>query len=168
MRSGRVIALIALLALVVMSSTGCGLLVKNAVENATGVHVNENGNSVTVTGKNGTASLSSQEGKLPDGLPSDVPAYSGTIKSSATIAADQGTNYTFAIETGDDVSTVQSWYKDKLTSNGWTVTGTVNGGGESAMVSAKKNGEKDNIVVTIGKDSSTSKTTIAVIVDIKK
>ena len=167
MRSVKAIVVLALLALLVLSLAGCSCVAQKVAETATGVKVDQNGNNVTVTGQNGTASLSSKEGKLPDGMPSDVPAYAGTIKSSATLTTNEGTNYTFTIDTSDDVSTVQGWYKDKLTSNGWTVTGTVTGGSDSAMVSAKK-GEKDNIVVTIGKNSSDGKTEIAVIVDVKK
>ena len=167
MRSLKAIVVLALLALLVFSLAGCSFVAQKAVEGATGVKVDQNGSNVTVTGKNGTASLSSKEGKLPDGLPSDVPAYAGTIKSSAAIATDQGTNYSFEISTSDDPATVQGWYKDKLTANGWTVTGTVTGGSDSAMVSAKK-GDKDNIVVTIGKNTSDGKTEVAVIADFKK
>ena len=167
MRSLKAIVVLALLALLVFSLMGCSFVAQKAVEGATGVKVDQNGNNVTVTGKNGTASLSSKEGKLPDGMPSDVPAYAGTIKSSATLATEEGTNYTFEVATSDDAATVQSWYKDKLTSSGWTVTGTVTSGSESAMVSAKK-GEKNNIVVTIGKNTSDGKTEIAVIADFKK
>ena len=167
MRSLKAIVVLALLALLVFSLAGCSFVAQKAVEGATGVKVDQNGSNVTVTGKNGTASVTSKEGKLPDGMPSDIPAYTGTIKSSAAIATDQGTNYSFEVSTSDDPSTVQSWYKDKLTSNGWTVTGTVNGGGDSAMVSAKK-GDKNNIIVTIGKNTSDGKTEVAVIADFKK
>jgi hypothetical protein len=167
MRSLKAIVVLALLALLVFSLAGCGLLAKSAVESATGVKVDQNGSNVTVTGKNGTASISSKEGKLPDGMPADIPAYSGTIKSSAALTTDQGTNFSFEVTTGDAPSVVQAWYKDKLTSNGWTVTGTVSGGADSAMVSAKK-GDKNNIVVTIGKNSSDGKTEVAVIADMKK
>ena len=167
MKALKAIVVLALLALLLSSLTGCSYAARNLAEQATGVKVDQNGSNVTVTGKNGTASLSSKEGKLPDGLPGDVPAYAGTIKSSATLASDQGTNYSFTTETSDDVATVQSWYKDKLTAGGWTTINTVNGGGDAGMVSAKK-GDKTNILVTVGKDSSGGKTQIAVIVDVKK
>jgi hypothetical protein len=163
----KAIVVLALLVLLVSSLTGCSFAAQKIAETATGVKVDQSGNSVTVTGKNGTASVTSKEGRLPDGLPGDVPAYAGTIKSSATLATDQGTNYTFQVDTPDSIATVQSWYKDKLASNGWTVTGTVTGGTDSAMVSAKK-GDKSNLVVTIGKNSTSGQTEIAVIADVKK
>jgi hypothetical protein len=168
MKSARILIVLVVLCAAVLSMTGCQLIAQKAVEGATGVKVDQSGNGkdVTVTGKNGTASLSSQEGKLPDGLPSNVPAYDGTIKSSATLATDKGTNYTYTIETSDDIAAVQAWYKDQLTTKGWTVTGSVTGGTDSAMVSAKI-GDTSNIVVTIGKNSD-GKTEIAVITDVKK
>lgn len=167
MRSLKTIVAVALLVLMVSSLAGCSCVAQKAAESATGVKVNQNGKSVTITGKNGTASISGTEGKLPQDLPSDVPVYAGTVKSSATVSTGQGTNYTFTVETSDDVATVQGWYKDKLTSNGWTVTGAVTGGSDSAMVSAKQ-GETKNIVVTVGKNSSDGKTAITAIVAVKK
>jgi hypothetical protein len=151
--------------------SGCGLIAqqvtKSAVENATGVKVDQTGKTVTVTGTNGQqATISSAEGKLPDGLPSYVPSYNGTIKSSSQIATDKGTNYTFTIETSDAAASVLAWYKDHLKSNGWTATATFAAGADQAMVQAKK-APNDTIIVTITKNSD-GKGEIATIVDIGK
>jgi hypothetical protein len=171
MRSMKWVAVLIVGALLVVGLGGCSCvsnqIAKTAVQNATGVKVNEGGKSVTVTGKNGqTATLSSQEGKLPEGLPSDVPAYSGTIKSSAAISTDKGTNYTFTIDTNDTVSTVAGWYKDQLTAKGWTVSQTIQAGPDQAMVQAKKT-PNTSIIVTVGKKSEGG-TEIATIVDVGK
>jgi hypothetical protein len=157
------IASLALIALLAFSLAGCGFIAQKAVEQTTGVKVDQNGKSVTVTGKNGEkASVSSQEGKLPDGLPTDVPVYAGTIKTSQTMSTEKGTNYIFSVETGDNVTTIMAWYKKQLTDKGWMISGTVAGGTDSGMVQAKK-GANNNIVATIGRDSSSGKMQIAVI-----
>jgi hypothetical protein len=157
------IASLVFIALLAFSLAGCGFIAQKAVEQTTGVKVDQNGKSVTVTGKNGEkASVSSQEGKLPDGLPTDVPVYAGTIKASQTMSTEKGTNYIFSVETGDNITTIMAWYKKQLTDKGWTISSTVAGGTDSGMVQAKK-GANNNIVATIGKDSSSGKTQIAVI-----
>jgi hypothetical protein len=167
MRQSKAITLIALLALALFALTGCEMIAKKAVENATGVKVDENNKSITITDKEGKQlSASSAEGKVPDGLPADVPVYSGTIKNSAKMEGPQDTNYSFAVETGDDVATVVSWYKTKLTEKEWKISSTVTSG-ETAMVSAEK-GETNKLVITVGKDTSSGKTQVAVINNVKK
>ena len=163
-------AAIILVAALLLPVAGCANIAqqatKSAVESATGVKVDENSGKTTITGKDGSqATLSSTEGKLPDGLPEYVPAYSGTVKNSAAITTAKGTNFTFVVLTDDSPQTVLDWYKQQFTDKGWTVTGTVMNG-DQGMVSAKK-GETDNSVVTIGKNSD-GKIEIAAIVDIKK
>lgn len=163
----RRIALIALLTVVLFALAGCGIIAQKAVEGATGVKVDNNDKKVTVTGKNGeTATMSGQEGKLPDGLPADVPAYSGTIKSSSTMDTAKGTNYTFAVETADEAATIVGWYKDKLAEKGWKISTTFTSG-DGAMLGAEKGG-KNNLAVTISKDSSSNKTMVVVVDSITK
>ena len=161
-----------LVAMLVLALVGCAQIAqqatKAAVENATGVKVDQNGQKVTVTDKNGqTSSISTDQNKLPDGLPSDVPAYSGTITAATKLdAPDTGTTYQFTVTTTDDAATVQSWYKDQLASKGWKITGTVTSG-DQAMVNATKT-DKNNILVTIGKNSSDGKTEVNTVADFKK
>jgi ABC-type oligopeptide transport system substrate-binding subunit len=167
MRQLRRIAVVALVTVALFALAGCDTIAKKAVEKSTGVKVNDNNSEVTVTDKNGaTASMSSKEGKLPDGLPDDVPAYSGTIKGSATMQTPDGTNYTFSVETKDDPTTVVSWYKDKLAAKGWTISSTV-ASGDSAMIGAEK-GDKNKLAVTIGRDSSSDMTVITVVNSVTK
>jgi hypothetical protein len=153
-----------------LSVVGCAQIAqqatKSAVESATGVKVDQNGGKTTITGKDGSqATVSSGQNKLPDGLPSYMPTYAGTVKTSAVITTDKGTNYTFTISTGDSAQTVADWYKQQLTDKGWSVTGTVMNG-DQGMVSAKK-GETDDAIVTIGKGSD-GQTEVAAILDVKK
>lgn len=169
MRYARAAAVVGLGVVLVVSMTGCANVAeqatKSAIENATGVKVDEKNGKTTVTTKDGQATLSSDQNKLPDGLPTYMPAYTGTVKASAAITTDKGSNFSFTIETGDDAQTILNWYKAQFAEKGWTVTTTaVNG--DSGMVSAKK-GETDNVVVTVGKNSE-GKNEIGHILDVKK
>jgi hypothetical protein len=141
--------------------TGCGLIAQQAIQKATGVSVDKNGNQVTVTGPNGQkATVAGDQNKLPDGLPSTVPAYAGTVKTSASVTTDKGTTYTFVIQTSDDVATVAKWYKGQLTDKGWKIEALVNGGNAS-IVTAKLG--SSSIQVQAGPDSSGGGTAIAVV-----
>jgi hypothetical protein len=170
MRRIRGVAAIILAIALLLSVTGCAQIAqqatKSAVENATGVKVDQNNGKTTVTGKDGSqATISGSEGKLPDGLPTYVPTYTGTVKSSASMSTDKGTTFTFSIETADNAQTIVDWYKKAFTDKGWTVTTTAitEGGG---MISAKK-GETDTAVVSISNNSE-GKNEVAMVVETKK
>lgn len=170
MRRVKGTVLLAFVVVVAFSLAGCGLIAQKAVEQSTGVKVDQNGKSVTVTGKDGsTASMSAKEGELPKGLPADVPVYSGTVKASYVVEAPQqgGTNFMFTIQTADSGSTVMDWYKKQLEAKGWMVTGTVASGTDAGMVEAKK-GANNSIIVTVSKDTSTGKTQAAIVETLKK
>lgn len=167
MKQPKAIVVITLLALALFALTGCDMIAKKAVESATGVKVDEDNKNVTFTGKDGEeVSISSEEGKLPDGLPDDVPVYSGTIKNPTKVESPEGANYSFAVETDDDAATVVSWLKDKLAEKGWTISSTVTAN-EASMLSAEK-GEKNTLVVNVTKDTSSGKTQVTTINNIKK
>ena len=166
----RGVVTIVLGAALLISVAGCASIAqqatKSAVENATGVKVDQSSGKTTITGKDGSqATISGNDNKLPEGLPSYVPTYSGTIKGSAAITTDKGTNFTFTIATDDSAQTVADWYKAKLAENGWTVTATVLNG-DRGMIQAKK-GETSSAIITINKNSD-GKTEVATIVDVKK
>jgi hypothetical protein len=170
MRFARAAAAVGLGVMLVVSLGGCANIAeqatKAAVEKTTGVKVDQNGGKTTVTDKNGqTTTLSTDQNKLPDGLPSDMPAYTGTIKASASVGGQTGTSYTFTVETTDDVTTILDWYKKELTDKGWTVNATSTNG-DAGMISAKK-GENQNAVVTVGK-SSDGKSEVSNIYEVKK
>lgn len=167
MKQPKAIVLIALLALALFALTGCDMIAKKAVESATGVKVDEDNKNVTITGKDGEElSISSEEGKLPDGLPDDVPVYTGTVKNPTKLETAEGANYSFTVETDDDAATVVTWFKDKLAEKSWTISSTVTAN-ETSMLSAEK-GEKNKLVVNITKDTSSGKTQVTTINNIEK
>lgn len=138
-----------------LALSGCDLLMKKAVENATGVKVDQNQDGkVTVTTKNGEqTSVSGTEGTLPDGLPDSVPVYKGEIVGkSAAMQTAQGATYLFTVKTSDDIATVVAWEKKTLPEKGWTIT-VEQTTAESAIVSAKM-GEKTQVTITVKKGSA--------------
>ena len=152
MRRRRVLLLstaaVVLVALVALS--GCGMLIRKGTEAATGVKVDQNGGKVTIQGKDGgTATV--QEGKLPDGLPSDFPVYAGTIRLGNKITNADGTAFQIVIETPDDAKTVGDWYAEKLKAAGWKVEGrndVVTNGKAITTIVAKSGTTKQAMIIT--------------------
>jgi len=121
--TARTALAIALLIVMAIGATGCEMIAKKAVEEATGVKVDESGENVTVTGPEGEElTISSSASTLPDGFPSDVPAYStGKIESSSALTQDDGTHFTVAMTTADDYDSVFAWHKSEYEKSGWTI-----------------------------------------------
>jgi hypothetical protein len=157
--------LVLLLLVSLVALTGCDLLMKSAVEKATGVKVDQN--KVTVTGKNGEqATVSGEEGKLPAGLPQYVPVHSGKILGkSAAMETPQGSTYTFVVQTDEDIAAAVAWAKQVLPEKGWTITTNVTTS-DSAVVSAKM-GEKTQLTMTAKKGTGTA-TEVMTMVNVAK
>lgn len=155
---------IALLVVALLALTGCGMLAQKAAESATGVSVQKNGSQVTVNGPNGSATVQTNESKLPDGLPDNVPTYSGTIKGSNAVTTPEGSTFTYTVVSADDAKTIVDWYAKNLADKGWTVDQTLNmpNGG---VVSAKV-GTTSSLAVTVHDDNG--QRNAVVIVTVKK
>jgi hypothetical protein len=118
------LAIVAVVAIVAM--TGCGAIVEKAVtsgiESATGVKVDESGNSVTIQGKDGSSLSSSNDGTLPEGFPEDFPVYeNGTITTGIASDGPKGKGFLVGIGTDDPAVTAFDWYETQLKDKGWTV-----------------------------------------------
>jgi hypothetical protein len=163
-RTISAIAVVALLAVAVMAS-GCaemiGQAAKGAVESATGVKVDTSGNSVSITGSDGST-LSSTEGKLPEGFPADVPVYEpGTITTGIATEGESGKSFMVGIDTEDAAGVVYDWYKSELESGGWTVKTTMKTD-DGGLLSGEKGTTAVTLAVTAG--SGGGKTGIAITV----
>lgn len=128
---------------------------EKAIEGATGVKVDTDKDSVTITGEDGSSITAGSDGELPDGFPEDVPVYEGDIVSSLMTEG----NYTVAIESKDDAATIWDWYGTELESAGWTRTSEfkVDDGG---MISAEKGDMAIQITVGAGTDGDPTTITI--------
>ena len=163
-RTGKVATIVAILTMALLLS-GCGILAQKAAEKATGVKVDKSSGKTTITGPNGqSATLSNDKGKVPDGLPANVPVYQGTVSGSTAITTPDGNSYQFVVETTDDVTTVVDWYKKQLAEKGWTVEAAATmGSDKQALVSAKT--DTSQLAVTV--DGSNSPTQIHTITTVK-
>jgi len=135
------VALVALLA--VAALTGCSFAAEQAseaiLEGATGtdVEIDDDGGSVSIETEDGSVDISGGESaEVPEGFPSDMPLYEGTLLMASTMDTEDGTVYSLGIETTDDTGDVGDWYRDKLYDEGWsTVSEITNDSGGSAMTS---------------------------------
>ena len=158
----RTIAVLLVGAVLTLAVTGCGLIAQQAFQKATGVSVDKNGNQLTVTGPNGQkATVQGDQNKLPDGLPASVPTYpGGTVKGSTAVTTDKGSDFTFTIQTGDDVQTVGKWYKAQLAAKGWTVESATSVGA-AEILSAKMGSSAIQVSATKGSSGQTDILTVA-------
>lgn len=118
---GLAVTLILMLAL-----TGCSSLIKNitkkAIEDKTGVSVDEEKGSVKVKTKEGEAELSGSQNKIPDGFPDKFPVYEGAkVVSGAKVASQGKSNFYVGWSTDDSASDVASFYKEALPENGYKI-----------------------------------------------
>jgi hypothetical protein len=130
----RGILLVALLVVVTAFATGCDTIVKQGVENATGVKVD--GNNITVNKDGKTVQVGGAEsGKLPDGFPSDFPMFSPLTITGGMKVADGGvTKYTVTANATGVLSEVRSFYSSKLAAAGWAVKEQGSSTGETGVV----------------------------------
>ncbi len=147
---------VACLAALAISATGCQLIAQKATEgaikNATGGAVDVKGDSVTITGKDGSAATVSGDTKIPADFPSEVPMRDdGTVKAVITNQTANGKSYMINIRFKVPQTELLDWYKTELEKGGWTITSTV-ATGDGGMVAADKGALSVNVVT--GSDSS--------------
>lgn len=160
------------LVVLALTATGCQAIaekaVKGTLESATGVKVDQTGDSVTIAGEDGQqVTIGGDKSSLPEGMPSDFPVYSGTIAGSTKADTTDATAYTYSITTADPAATVADWYKSELAAGGWDVQNSVQGtsGDTVTMSYLAKKGTSDATVI-ISEESG--KTTVNGVLSIKK
>ncbi len=143
--------------------TGCGKIreklaqkaAEKAVETSTGGDVKISSGGVTVKdAKGGGAATFGDSAKLPDGWPSDVPAYPDA-KIVASMATPQGK--TTVMETKDAPAKVADFYKSKLSSFARQSDVDAAGvrqlvyksGSRTIQVVASPSGDKTNISISV-------------------
>lgn len=80
---------------------------------------------------------------LPSEVTDNFPTYSGAEVSNVTNStSDDGRIfYSVSLESEDDIATINTWYRDAFSQNGWVIKGDNNVGGYQII-----KGEKDNLV----------------------
>jgi hypothetical protein len=150
--------------------TGCGQIVGNAVKGAveqqTGVKVDEKGGTISVQGKDGTSMTvgGTQQGKLSEGFPTEFPQYAGaTVKSSAKVSTAQGSVYTAEWTTTDPMSAVLKAYEEQLKTAGYEIVSSASSAEGGGVVTFKTATQQGAVTVSSGSGS----TTIAAIITVK-
>lgn len=158
----RLLLVVCLLAIVAVPMSGCQRVAEEAtekaVERATGVDIEKEGDKVTVTGEQGEqVSVTGEATELPEGFPDDVPVFEDAkIMSSASMTDGGKTTFIVTFETAAAVADVQKFYEDALAEKKWTITNKVSGsseGKDTAMVTFKKADTAEG-VVTIATDDA--------------
>ncbi len=166
MKAWAIVLVVALL-FATVALGGCSVIAKKAVEGATGVKVDENGDSVTVKGTDGSEStISSGEGKLAEDFPDSVPVYDGDIVDSTVIHTGDVSQWTASISTGDAVDDVKSFYAERLAAEGWKITLDMDAG-TGADRTVAYTAELDDLALTVTIAAPDSKTEIAILVGTK-
>lgn len=125
-----------LLPLLLLALAGCGLAekavekatekaVEKAVEQATGVKVDEQNNSVTITGQDGKELTikSSEDGKVPEGFPLPI-MKGGKLNTSAEMTSDGKKGWTAEMEFTAGPKEVADFYEQAVKERGMKVTRT--------------------------------------------
>lgn len=167
MRFWRVTLVVALLAAMLMVG-GCDAIAKKAVESATGVSVDENGDSTTIKGADGSElTVNNGEGKLAEGFPTNIPVYAGTIVDSAGMTVNNASTWTASIDTADSVDDIKAFYKKELEAQGWKITSEVDqndtSGGRLVLFGA----ESGDLTLTVTINLADGKTTIGLLAGTK-
>ncbi len=98
------------------------------------------------TGGTTTGDAYSFSGNLPSGFPSDAPIYPG---SKVGFSSSSNGEYSVTLTANAKVADIMAFYKSKLPSNGWTITGEQSFFGSS--ITAEKSG-REFTVVSLGDD----------------
>ncbi|HET6352172.1 MAG TPA: hypothetical protein VFG89_08595 [Coriobacteriia bacterium] len=121
---------------------GCAKIAEKAteaaVEKATGVKVDKNGEEVTIKTEDGEATVSSDT-ELPADFPADVPIYeNATVNAAMSNKTDQGMSYLVGLTSDDDAKEVFAWYKQAFEDKGWEIKSTMEVGDSVGGLSAEK------------------------------
>lgn len=147
----RVAFVTALSMLLVVGVWGCQRAVERAVEETTGIRVDEDEERVTITGDDGEEFTMEGGGSLPDDWPADIPIYpEADLESSQAMRMGESTQFAATWTTSDDLDDVYEWYRDELPDAGWEITGDFSmeqSGERTANISASKNDSDANVFI---------------------
>jgi zinc-ribbon domain len=115
------------------------------------VHVSGGGDAVTVSTPNGTISTNSTSTVSEADL--GVPIYPGAARQEGGISINgpTGSMVTVVFSTPDPISKVVDFYKAKVGTNSSVITSDT-----GAVISTATQNNKESVVITIGKDTSSS------------
>lgn len=148
-----VIAAVIFLVIPAIALTVGGIFLSKKV-NESGVKVDTDSKSVSISDKNGNEFSAGGNQKLPSDFPSDIPLYNGDIAATGKVNSDGKSGWTVSILTNDSASQVSDTINKSYSSDGWS-TEMTNTSAEGGLLIAKKNDLQVNIFYN-SKDGKTS------------
>lgn len=102
------------------AATGCGAgekavekAMETAIEESTGVKVDQKNDAVTITTKDGSMSIGGESNKLPEGFP--LPAFpNAKIESSMTTTENGAKHYVVSLSSKKEIKELAAYYEDAL------------------------------------------------------
>ena len=160
----RTVVLLGLVIALTLAVTGCNKVAEKAVEDATGVDVEDD--SVTITGPDDQeVTVSGSEGELPEDFPDDIPVPKGDISNSSKISAGESTEYYVTIDVDDEPKDAYESLKSDLEDDGYTITSDMfiqDAEGDRGMLGFEKGDERGTAVVGAGENGGKSTITLMV------
>ncbi len=147
MRNLSLVVLALVLSAVVASDVSCMKCGENLAKKATETALEGAVNAAT----GGKSNIDVSGNVDLTGLPAFAvyPGAKGTAKWS--ISGDEGTGYSYVLESADPVATVVAWYKSSFEGSGWKQGATMESG-EGTMFMYGSPDEKEMVTATISKD----------------
>lgn len=150
-----------LLSVLLAALAGCGAAGKaaedaaaaaaqRAIEQTTGVSVDQKNNSVTIKGQDGKQMTitANEEGKLPEGFP--IPVFQGgKVTASATMNTDNKKSWTAEIEFEATAKAVGDYYEKMIKERGMKVTRSDSTDGGFTSVTLVAESDKESAFLTI-------------------
>lgn len=118
---------------------------------ALGGDVEVDGDKVTIETEDGSVTMDSAEGELPDEFPDDFPMYDDTkVESTSSFAGDADITFYVNLTSEDATKDVYEWYKAELADAGWEITSDtyMSGDSEGGILGAKI-GEESNLTLSV-------------------
>jgi len=135
--------------------------IEKMVENA---YRSETGKDINVEYTDDGVSFETEEGSMQTGssvtLPTDFPADVFVIEGKLTASLKTNEQaYTVTVETKESLARVKELYQERMVSDGWSMTSTMNLGGTISLM-----GEKDTRALSVLATEEEGKTTVIVTV----
>ncbi len=167
MRTHLAVLLALALVAVALLATGCARAAERAVERASGVKVEEQGGKVTIKTKEGEASLSAREGKVPEGFP--LPLAPGTQIVQGLKTESKGKQH-FQVVLGfsGQVKSIAEFYEKALRDAGYEVDRMEQQSGDEAVVILSGKGATYTAHITISRKTDDEKGSAMIVLTSKE
>jgi len=156
----RTVVVLATAVALAFTVTGCGAIAEKAVEDTTGVDVEDD--SVTITGPDDEqTTVTSGTDSLPEDFPEDFPVPDGDITSSSTITSGDTTEFYVTIDVDEEPKQAYDSLKSALEDDGYSITSDMfitDAEGDRGILGFEKGDQQGTAVV--GKGENGGKATV--------